>query len=95
MKTHASNTRSREQEHQAVVRHFIPPISMTVCQVKGSTPKLKQTNWFVFWLFPGRDRPPSGFSWFSQKKVTSKQVKRVELSLRWYLSPYSDALTQV
>lgn len=67
MKAHASNTRRREQEHQAVVRHFIPPISMTVCQVKGSTPKLKQTNWFVFWLFPGRDRPPSGFSWFSQK----------------------------
>ena len=54
MRAHASNTRSREQEHQAVVRHFIPPISMTVCQVKGSTPKLKQ-----------------------------------------YLSPYSDALTQV
>ena len=75
MRAHASNTRSREQEHQAVVRHFIPPISMTVCQVKGSTPKLKQTNWFVFWLFPGRDRPPSGFSWFSQKKKHFKTSK--------------------
>ena len=75
MKAHASNTRSREQEHQAVVRYFIPPISMTVCQVKGSTPKLKQTNWFVFWLFPGRDRPPSGFSWFSPKKNHFKTSK--------------------
>ena len=26
--------------------------------LKGSTPKLKKTNWFLFWFFPGGDRPP-------------------------------------
>ena len=35
-------------EHQAVVLHTISPISMKLCQFKGSTPKLKKTNWFLF-----------------------------------------------
>ena len=54
--------------HQAVVLHAISPISMKLCQFKGSTPKLKKTNWFLFWFFPGGDRPPPGFSWFSPRK---------------------------
>ena len=39
------------QEHRAVVLHAISPISMKLCQFKGSTPKLKKTNWFLFWFF--------------------------------------------
>ena len=31
----------------------IPQISMKFCQFKGSTPKLKQATWFLFWLFSG------------------------------------------
>ena len=53
------------REHRAVVLHAISPISMKLCQFKGSTPKLKNTNRFLFWFFPGGDRPPPpGFSWF-------------------------------
>ena len=48
--------------------HAISPISMKLCQFKGSTPKLKKTDWFLFWFFPGGDRPPPGFSWFSPRK---------------------------
>ena len=55
-------------EHQAVVLQAISLISMKLCQFKGSTPKLKKTNWFLFWFFPGGDRPPPGFSWFSPRK---------------------------
>ena len=39
--------------------HAISPILMRLCQFKVSTPKLKQTNWFLFWFFPGEiDYPP-------------------------------------
>ena len=38
--------------------HAISPISMKLCQFKGSTSKLKKTNRFLFWFFPGGDRPP-------------------------------------
>ena len=41
------------REHQAVVLHAISPILMKLCQFKGSAPKLKQTNWFLFWFFSG------------------------------------------
>ena len=43
------------REHQAVVLHGISPILMRLGQFKGSTPKLKQTNWFLFWFFPGEE----------------------------------------
>ena len=43
------------REHQAVVLHAISPILMRLGQFKGSTPKLKQTNWFLFWFFPGEE----------------------------------------
>ena len=36
------------REHRAVVLHAISPISMKLCQFKGSTPKLKNTDWFLF-----------------------------------------------
>ena len=39
------------REHQAVVLNAISLISMKLCQFKGSTPKLKTTNWFLFWFF--------------------------------------------
>ena len=55
------------REHQAVVLHAISPISMKLCQFKGSTPKLKMAEWFLFWLFPGGDRPPPGFLGFSPR----------------------------
>ena len=35
--------------------HAISVISMKLCQFKGSTPKLKVTNWFLFWFFPRGD----------------------------------------
>ena len=43
------------REHRAVVLHTISPISVKLCQFK----KLKKTKWFLFWFFPGGDRPPS------------------------------------
>ena len=60
--------RACPREHRAVVLHAISPISMKLCQFKGSTSKLKKTNRFLFWFFPGGDRPPPGFSWFSPRK---------------------------
>ena len=62
----------------------ISPISVKLCQSKGSTAKLKKTNWFCFRFF----RPPPGFSWFSPRKSLHKKVKCMKLSLRWYLTNY-------
>ena len=36
--------RACPQEHRAVVPRAVSPISMKLCQLKGSTPKLKKTN---------------------------------------------------
>ena len=44
--------------HQADVLHAISPISMKLSQFEVSTPKLKKTNWFQFWIFQGGDGPP-------------------------------------
>ena len=83
--------RACPREHREVVLHGISPISMKRCQFKGSTPKHKKTNWFLFWFFPGGDRPPPPvFPWFSPRK--SLQVKCMKLSLRWYLTNYSECL---
>ena len=41
------------QEHQAVLLHAISLVSMKLCQFKGSTPKLKQTNWFPVLVLSG------------------------------------------
>ena len=81
------------REHRAVVLHAISPISLKLCQFKGSTPKLKKTNWFLFWFLPEGDRPPppSVFLGFT-KEIASKQVKCMKLSLRWYLTNYSEGL---
>ena len=80
------------REHQAVVLHAISPISMKLCQFKGSTPKLKMAEWFLFWLFPGGDRPPPPvFSGF-HRETASKQVKCMKLSLQLYLTHYPDSL---
>ena len=66
--------RACPREHRAVVLHTISPISVKLCQFKGSTPKLKKTKWFLFWFFPGGDRPPlPGFSGFSQRKSTQNR----------------------
>ena len=45
--------------HQADVLHAISPISRKLGQFKGSTPKLKMTNWFVVWIFMVGDSPPN------------------------------------
>ena len=59
--------RACPREHRVVVLHAIPPISVKLCQFEGSTPKLKKTNWFPFWFFPGGDRaPPPVFLGFQQ-----------------------------
>ena len=46
------------REHRAVVLHAISPISMKLCQFKGSAPRLKKTNWFLFGVFRGEIDPP-------------------------------------
>ena len=56
--------RACPREHRVVVLHAISPISMKLCQFKGSTSKLKKTNRFLFWFVPGGDRPPPGFFGF-------------------------------
>ena len=62
---HASEQlRACPREHRAVVLQAISPISMKLYKFKGSTPKLKNTNWFLFWFFPGGHRPLPGFLGF-------------------------------
>ena len=58
--------RACPREHRAVVLHAISPISLKLCQFKGSTSKLKKTNRFLFWFFPEGDRPPPVFLGFHQ-----------------------------
>ena len=48
--------------HQAGALHAISPISMKLDQFKGSTPKLKMTNWFIVWIFMVGDSPPNWFN---------------------------------
>ena len=60
------------REHQAVALHAISPISVKVCQFKGSTLKLKQATWFLFWLFPWVNTPPLRFFLVFPKEVASK-----------------------
>ena len=81
------------REHQAVLPHAISPISLKPCQFKGFTPKLKKTNWFPFWFFSGGwgiDHPRI-FMVFT-KETASKYVKLMKLSLRWYLTDYTESL---
>ena len=57
--------RACPREHREIMLHAISPISMKLCQFKGSTPKLKKTDWFLFRFFPGEDRPyPPAFLGF-------------------------------
>ena len=58
--------RACPRERREVVLHATSSISVKLCQFKGSTPKLKKTNWFLFWFFPGGDRPPPVFLGFHQ-----------------------------
>ena len=58
--------RACPREHRAVVLHAISPISMKLCQFKGSTPK-RQTG-FCFGFYRGEIDHPPGFSWFSPRK---------------------------
>ena len=65
--------RACPREHQAVVLHAISLISMKLCQFKGSTSKLKKTNRFLFWFFPGGDRPPPRFFLVFTKEIASNR----------------------
>ena len=58
--------RACPRERREVVLHATSPISVKFCQFKGSTPKLKKTNLFLFWFFPVGDRPPPVFLGFHQ-----------------------------
>ena len=49
--------------YQAGVLHAISLISMKLGQFKGSTPKLKMTNWFIVWIFMVGDSPPNWFNY--------------------------------
>ena len=80
------------RKHQPVVLHAISPISLELCQFKGCTLKLKQANWFLFWLFPWVDRLLSrSFQAFTEE-IASKWGKCMQLSMRWYLTYYSEGL---
>ena len=48
--------------HQTGVLHAISTISMKLSQFKGSTPKLKMTNWFTVWIFMVGDSPTNWFN---------------------------------
>ena len=55
-----------------------------VCQFKGSTQNSNRQTGFCFGYFQEeRDHPPVSLGF--TKKMASKQVKRVKLSLRWGL----------
>ena len=73
-------------DHQAGLLHAISPISMKLCHFKGSTPKLEKTNWFVFWLFQGGDRPPPGFIGTFTMKIASNWAKYMKLSVQLHLT---------
>ena len=47
--------RACPREHREVVLHAIWLISMKLCQFKECSPKLKKTNWFLFWFLPRWD----------------------------------------
>ena len=47
---------------QAGVLHAISLISMKLSQFKGSTAKVKMTNWFMLWIFMVGDSPPNWFN---------------------------------
>ena len=44
------------------VLHAISPISLKLGQFKGSTPKLKMTNWCVVWICLVGDGPHNWFN---------------------------------
>ena len=54
--------RVRPWVHQAGVLHAISSISMKLGQFKGSTLKLKMTNWFMVWIFMVGDSPSNWFN---------------------------------
>ena len=60
---HICTINSVSTRARAVVLHATSPISMELCQFKGSTPKLKKTEWSLFWFFfRGEIDHPPGFS---------------------------------
>ena len=79
-------------KYQPVALYAISPISMELCQFKGCTLKLKQANWFLFWLFPWIERLLYRFFLVFTKEIALKWGKCMKLSLRWYLTYYSEGL---
>ena len=79
-------------KYQPVALYAISPISMELGQFKGCTLKLKQANWFLFWLFPWIERLLYRFFLVFTKEIASKWGKCMKLSLRWYLTYYSEGL---
>ena len=78
--------RASPWEHQAGLLHAISPISMKLCQFKGSTPKLEKTNWFVFWIFQGGDRPPPSIYYTFTIEIAWNWAKYMKLSIQLYLT---------
>ena len=83
-----SSLRACPREHQAVVLHAISPNSMKLCQFKGSTQNSKRQTGFCFGFFPGRDRPPPGFSWFPLRKSLQRRWS-VQLRYWAYVTAFS------
>ena len=60
-----------------VALHAISPISIKLYQFEGYIPKLKKANWFLFWLFPGGNRPPLVFLGFHHgNRFKSKEANK-------------------
>ena len=70
------------REHQAVLLHAISLVSMKLCQFKGSTPKLKQANWFPVLVLSGGRIDHLLVSLVFTGEIALKWAKCMKLSLR-------------
>ena len=78
--------------HQAGVLHAISPISMKLGQFKGSTSKLKMTNWFIVWIFWWEIAHPTGLTTFFTNNSALITGKSRKLSGQQFLTFYLEGL---
>ena len=79
--------------HQAGLLHAISPISIKLGQFKGSTPKLKMTNWFIqFGSLWWEIAHPTGLITFFTSKNALITGKSRKLSGQLFLTFYLEGL---
>ena len=69
--------------HKADVLHAISPIWMKLSQFKGSTPKIKMTNWFIVCIFMVGDRISGRLRqfYFLQKTRITKMKNALKIKI--------------